>query len=553
MEAIVRIFDAINYLLTTVFVPLAVLVTLFALSYVFFVKWLPGWISKNGFFRGLYIGFITLIPIIIWIGFFWFGISYITSHVWLDTETPRLILRLVLIGGTVFLFIFLMSDESGKARGIVSLFFHLITFVVGWAFGKWLGVFFISLPILAVYYNSIYRFADGIIPVSNSEDKKENQQRFRVFLWYTWGFQHSIQVARDNNSPTRDSETRIKGASSSGFSAPGLIWLKSHQAVALTTGTNFSRIEGPRVVFTKPNERLLEVVDLRTQKRIATIDVVSKDGVRFKAKVAASFALDREKWSHELYNKLYQKNPTLTHAMRPNTNEDGIYPFSRSRIQAALRMRGKTDGTSDKQILIYWDERVFNQVEVIASHILAQRKFDELWLPINDGPGVSALDEIADQIKERLEIDLLSQGVRLFSARVIDFDFSEYTKRKEAESHDPNHKELDVVIKQQIESWRVDWESHRSQIIADANAEANRRQQAARAHVQSVLLTAIAEGLEQIRIRYPNLPHHVIAMHFVGALERLAQQEPDQDSNGDENPPNPLKVRGRSLTDRKDH
>jgi hypothetical protein len=186
-----------------------------------------------------------------------------------------------------------------------------------------------------------------------------------------------------------------------------------------------------------------------------------------------------------------------------------------------------------------------NQVEVAASHALSERRFDELWHPVNDGPGVSARDEIADQLRERLTFELLSQGVRLFTARVTAFDFSEY---KETE------KTYDNVVQQQIDSWRVDWESQKLQVLASAEAESSRLQQEARAYVQSILLTAIAEGLQETRIRYPNLPRHVIAMRFVGALAELARHQSERPELEAETESAALaRPRGKLLGEKKGH
>jgi hypothetical protein len=569
MEAIVNIIDTSNNLLGTIVMPWAAVVIL---AYVFIAKTLPSLVKKNGMIGGLYLWFLTIMPIVIWILIFWFGQTFIVLLIGKDINLPPWVARWIWIWITFCSMAYFMTKEHGEKRGIKSMALHLGTFLLGWIFGKWFGIFFISLPILSAYYNSMYRLVDGIIPVSDPNDKKEKWQRFRLFFWYTWGIQYPIQVAHDSNVPKRDADIRISGSPSNNFSTPGLIWLKSHQAAALTVGVNFSRIEGPRVIYTKPRERLLEIIDLRTLKRTASIDAVSKDGVRFKAVVSASFALDREQWSSETYNQLYHRNPTLLHGMELDANKDGIYPFSGPRIHAALRMRGKTSNTPEKQTPIYWDERVFNHVEVIASHVLSERKFDELWHPIHDGLGISALDEIADEIKTRVTPELLTQGARVFAARVVAFDFSEYkepkdktelvqdeTKQqdtKEAQSKDSENKGPDknhnTVINQQIKSWRVDWESQRLQTIVDAEAEANRMQQAARAHVQSVLLTAIAEGLDQTRVRYPNLPRHVIAMHFVGALEQLIHQEQESESSGEASAVNLIQARGRWTIERKE-
>ena len=108
---------------------------------------------------------------------------------------------------------------------------------------------FFSLPILAVYYNTLYYLAHAIVPASDPEKKEEKKQRFHVFFWYTWGLQHPLQVVSSDDRSGRTVETRIRGNMFSNTGKPGIIWLKSHQAAALTAGINFSRVEGPRVVF----------------------------------------------------------------------------------------------------------------------------------------------------------------------------------------------------------------------------------------------------------------------------------------------------------------
>lgn len=521
------------------------LAAVMALIYIFFVKLLPAWVKNNGVSKGLYLWILASIPVIIWVGIFWFGTALIvTNPLWL---------RLPILWITFYLLVYFFTKEHGEKRGTNSILFHLTVATLGWFFGNWFGILFISTPILAVYYNSMFHLANGIIPISDAENKEEKWQRFRVFFWYTWGLQYPLQIADDKNSSERKSETRIVGSSSTSFSSPGIIWLKSHQAAALTVGINFSRVEGPKVIFTKPFERLLEVVDLRTHLRSSSIDAVTKDGVRFKAGVFASFSLDREEWSVETYSQLFHKNHVLLHGKKPDANIDGIYPFSRPRVHSALMMRGKTSDTPEKQNVVYWDDRVMNQVEIAATHILSDRRFDELWHPINDGPGMSALDEIADKLKERVSSNLLAHGVRLFAARVVRFDFSEYKESKHNDHDDEkvDNKEYDNVVKQHIKAWQVDWESQKSNILANANAESNRLQHEARAYAQSVLLTAIADGLQQTRIRYPNLPRHVIAMHFMGALEQMAHTQSEVlDSENEEIQTNLAKQKNRMMEKR---
>ncbi len=511
MELIVRILTATNWALNTYIMPTLALMAL-VLGFCFVI--LPSWIRKDGVLRGLFLWVVAIIPVLIWVIMFWFGIAYLAE---LLSVKPGY-LRWGLIWLTLCPVVYFMSKTHGEKRGVTSIIFHLAVFTAGWILGNWFGIIIISLPILAIYYNTLHYLAHAIVPASDPENKLEKRQRFWVFFWYTWGLQHSLQVVSSDDPSGRTVEARISGNVFNDTGKPGIIWLKSHQAAALTVGINFSRVEGPRVVFTKPYERLLEIVDLRTQIRSREIDAISKDGVRFRASVLASFTLDRDQWTRTTYHNIEDRKVMLLKTKALDSNLDGRFPFASTRVRSSLMMRGKTSTEPELQKVIYWDERVLNQVEVIASRVLSDRKFDELWKPNREEPDASALDEIAAKIKNQAYPELLAQGVRIFASRVVSFNFSEYLQA------DNKH---DDVIKQQIATWSVNWENQRSQILADGDAESKRLQQEARAYVQSVLLTAIAEGMQQTRIRYPNLPRHVIAMRFVGALEELMRQDSD--------------------------
>jgi len=145
------------------------------------------------------------------------------------------------------------------------------------------------------------------------------------------------------------------------------------------------------------------------------------------------------------------------------------------------------------------------------------------------------LHEIADAIKDRVSTSLQASGVRLFTARIVDFSFTEEKKeaekreeqvKKEKEESKSDMKE-DEVTEQQLATWSIDWKRQRAEVLADGEAEAERLQQEARAYAHSVLLTSIAEGLQQTRSLDPALPSYVIAMRFIGALEQLVKQQPE--------------------------
>jgi regulator of protease activity HflC (stomatin/prohibitin superfamily) len=85
------------------------------------------------------------------------------------------------------------------------------------------------------------------------------------------------------------------------------------------------------------------------------------------------------------------------------------------------------------------------------------------------------------------------------------------------------------VEQQNIATWSVEWERHRAISLANGQAESERIQQEAQTYAHSILLSSIADGLKQTRALHPNLPRYVIAMRFVGALEKILEDQPLED------------------------
>jgi hypothetical protein len=328
-------------------------------------------------------------------------------------------------------------------------------------------------------------------------------------------------------------------------------------------------------VFTQANEHPIEgVVDLRNQGRTSWIDVVSSDGIPFKAHLSASFAVDKENWNRELYLRLLRKDRLLQGATGPDYTA-GSFPFSRPRIRSLLSSTGirsstikkvietettnktselkvskkivgletnkpavETDSTrkisesrstkpaskSDKTNMpadsetTFWDEIVLYHVEKAASEVLSQRRFDEIWLPADDHEGACAADDIAEAIKSLCFFDLLLRGIRLFSCRLEDFQFEREKVIKTGQ-----------VERQQIAAWQADWQRDTLEIRAQGNAEAELLRQEARAYAYATLLTAVADGLQGTGGLNADLPRNLIAMRFIGALEEMLQRQPEQD------------------------
>jgi hypothetical protein len=434
----------------------------------------------------------------------------------------------VRLAGSLGVFFFIARQfgrEHGKDRWKQSALLFIIVIAIGWLFKRWLGLFLISIPVLWAYQTSLHDLALIIMPASNPDDKAERKRRRNAFISYTWGIQSPMVVVDEHS--WKKYENRIPGDIAWGFAdfpfpiiknldwRPGLIWTRSHQAVAITGGTKFKRIDGPGVAFTGKLERLDQIFDLRLQLRTKEIEVVSKDGVHFIVRFFTAFRIDNEEWSQELYDTLRPRN-TLLRGANKLTHDKGSFCFSAARVQATLGVTSTkaTDGNP----LVYWDQWVMNVVEDQTRQVISQKNLDEMWRPANDTKFANALDLIATEIKKNCEPILRSAGILLVAARVVNFHFIAKEGAKPGE--------LDEISAQQIATWKSEWDRKRDGVLAEANAESERAQQEARAYAESVLLNAIAEGLEKTSAINPNLPRYVIAMRFLSALQDYIHNQP---------------------------
>lgn len=448
--------------------------------------------------------------------------------------SPWFLYLLLIIG---LAWIYLATSANSGFRGVITYLTHLLIFVVGWGLGKWLGILLISFPILIYYYYMLFHLSMVVVPISDPDIFSDWWLRFLIFVRYQWGVQYPHWMTAETTGGKI--EKRIKGDQFS-FFAPGLISARSHQVIGITTGMTFSRVPNPGTIFTNRYESPLAVVDLRTQIRSAWIEVVSSDGIPFWALLFTAFRVDQENWSRELYHKLRRQNPLFENAHKPDYQQ-GAYPFSKPRLQALFSTIGVSspENINEAPRTLSWDERAFNQIEKTAREALSQRKINELWQPQNDNDGASAMDEIAIEIKENCTDDLRRRGILVYASRIVDVEFhkngephhEEQGKNGNAEINSPQNTEQageeDPIAQKQITAWSIDWQREATKTRAEGKAHADFLTQEAHAYAYTTLLTAFAEGMEEARLLDPQLPRYVIAVRFVGALEKIIGQQSD--------------------------
>ena len=438
--------------------------------------------------------------------------------------------RWFLAGGLLLFFAYLLGHDHGGRRWLYSSLFHIAVVLGGYWLDNWLGLLLLSAPILLSYYVTLYSVAVILLPTANPEDHFEKRMRFNALASYAWGIQSPMIVAGDH--AWQAPETRIPGDFTWDFRdfpvpiieglkwRPGLVWPPAHQVTALGTGLKFSRVVGPGLVFTGKMERPDQIFDLRLQLRSHEIDVISKDGIPFKALVFTAFRLDPDPWDQDLYNTLRRMNPILRGADRPSYTA-GSFPYSPQRVQAAMSMTGTKAG--DGNTVIYWDQWAVSVIEDQARKVISQKNLDELWRPAGDTRFANAMDIVAQEIRDGAWLTLRAAGILLVAGRVVNFHFDDRSEEPQA----------DGISQQQLATWGSELERKRKEILSKAEAEAERVQLEARAYSEALLLNAIAEGLHKTHEMHPQLPRYVIAARFLSTLQDFVHKRSDGKDDGD--------------------
>jgi hypothetical protein len=466
--------------------------------------------KEDGFFHGIYFFIFYLIEFSIPITLF-LAIPYLLENHFALKELANWIRWFeIFVAGVIYF----KLRKHAETRGLYSFLGHYALLLFAWFIDRWVGIIFIALPLLFVYYHVMSRIAFEIMPASNPDDKKEKKSKFRVFLSYTWGLQQPLWKALSNTA--KESEKRIDGAPSF-IKFDGMVWTYPHQAIGITDGPKFS-VDGPGLVFIGKDKQPFDIVDLRDITRMSTIKAISRDGISFDVTVTVVFRVDYEAWTKEQHQKLRRENTLLREGKELDKNLGGTFPYSQARARSVLSYRSRKT-TANGEEIERWDDHVVGMSEQAAREVLAERSIEDLW-KARENENSGAAEEITREMKALIKDSLHIHGIELITAKATKFLFKNDNLDEKLE---------DEVSEQQLATWSVEWERQCSMTLADGQAESERIQQEARAYAHSVLLTAIAEGLQQARAIHPNLPRYVIAMRFIGALEEVIEQQPETD------------------------
>lgn len=465
-------------------------------------------IKEHGLGTGIYLSVGLGLEILLSIGIFFLLPEYIARKLNLFIFPAIFRWSLLLITG------FLWFNQRGVSRGVKAFMGIYSLLLFGWLVLGWLGIIFIAIPILAVFLFTSLHIAQALVPAYNINDKREAFDRVVSFLAYLIGVN---QPFWKSPSPTaREVDKRINGENPPFPKLKSLLWTYPHQVTGILKGKEF-KVRGPGLVFLEKGELPFELVDLRYQTRKSTIKAASREGIQLGAEISITFCIDSKSYSRDDYLRLKSNNVLLGRV--PDTNTNGIFPFSTGRVKSALSLRSTKVAENGGEITEYWDDHVIVMAEQAAREVLSQRSVEELWRArvLDDQ---SANEEITGEMRNLLEEQLQRLGIHLVGVKASNFTFvDEKEKSKE-----------DEIVNLQLSAWSVEWEKRQSIQRADVEAEAERIQREARIYAHSALLTAIADGLQQARALHPNLPRYVIALRYLGTLETMLEGQAGEDS-----------------------
>jgi hypothetical protein len=331
--------------------------------------------------------------------------------------------------------------------------------------------------------------AQVLIPTSTQSNIDERWKKTRFFLAYVLGFQHSAWIAPSKAS--RKFDKRIEGDTNS-F---GVSWMWSHQVAGYSKGNVISKVSGPGTVFTDESEAPVVIVDLRPQLRISKVDAITKDGINIPIVIFIAFAIDRENFADNF--SVGTKSYEIDH-------RKGTFPYSSSRVRSVLNSTG-----------VNWDDWAVDQVEQVARQVVAGRSVDELWLPRKDRLGISALDEIGDELKELLSPKLAKAGINLFAARIVNYELDNE----------------DQVVQQNLKAWASYWEQQIRKAEADIETIYEKEIKKARSYSLSNQLGLFSSMITKARSIHSDLPRHLVAHYFTHLLDEFIRAVPGMNIN----------------------
>ncbi len=252
-------------------------------------------------------------------------------------------------------------------------------------------------------------------------------------------------------------------------------FVKSHQVLALTKGTGFSRPAGPGFVMLYRGEEVVLPLDLRPHRRQHPIKATTRDGIPIETTLSISFRIKQSLTDHPHDNEL-------------------IYPYEKDAIfhvTYANSMAG--------DIIKPWTEQLCPQAATVLVTEIAKLTLNELYQ--RNDVGLGPLDNARQEVQRELEKVVDPLGIEILSVGVGKLQVPE------------------EVMEQRIRAWQATWEREIQVRRANGEADAVRRLKAARASAQIKIIENITQSIETMRQGDDRNLTEIITLRMISAME----------------------------------
>ena len=394
----------------------------------------------------------------------------------------------------------------GKRRGSFFVAFLWLSFCAActigyWAAG-WMGWLTITLPSVALFWYSLWRFSGRLLPIErqswwllrdlerqlfaprpfDDDIQRERHHRYRAFrslLTFTAGTNYPYYVAEDGKL-----EKRVDGNPFGMlFAGPGIVITEPHQAAVITNGMEVKDITAPGLAFTGLFDRVDQIVDLRTQLKAFDVEALTQDGIRIRVLTFVFF-------------KIRAPQLPLGRFWADRESVDAILAAVRSQPVEEAKRRD-------------WDDLVPMVAERILQDIISHHRFDELCArdqPLGEEVEREAIKreftaQLTDAMAQRCE------GIQILGAGIANLEPVE-----------------SGVMQQCIENWRTEWTRKMMARVGEGATEAMRRISQARAQGQAEVIRILSREAEHMDGVDRDILADVLVLRLLEALESMARR-----------------------------
>jgi len=348
---------------------------------------------------------------------------------------------------------------------------------------SWGGIAWTFLSGYAMYFFGLQLAAPHLLPIS--PDPQSRRLARRLLVRFAGSRKPMMAIVREGKVlPGPDKQSREKAG------GDGAIFVDSTSAVALVTDTGLSRIVGPGVHFTRQNERIGKVIDLRIQAKGKDVEAQTRDGIRVKFKINIRFRIAGIESRKVLeVDRKIEKWPA---------------PYTWNKRAVSLIARALSQERAGLDQIFAWDELPLNEAIKRAHEYVAQYTYDGLTEPRN--PQANPRQDIQRRLEDDVRKALADSGIKVLRVRL-----SQFTPADEA------------IDKQRLEAWKADWIRRQKIIEAEGRTESYRLVEMARAQGQMELVLRIGRALEvsqQVGVENADL----IALRLLEVVEQLAAE-----------------------------